>query len=94
MRRIKRKKNPNYDLYKRYLLEKGRISKSDRILITCTNDMSSGQFTGISYRKLFVKPISHDNYGFYRMRNVDFENWVLMKQRLTKLTKLKEKIDG
>lgn len=91
MSRVKGKKYPNDDLYKQYLIEKDRISKSDKILITSIVGMSNDVFTAISYRKLFVKKL--DNHGgFYRMRNEDFKNWILIKQRVDKLNRIKSKI--
>lgn len=92
MSRVKGRKYHNDDLYKQYLLEKGRISKSDKIFITSIDNMPSGQFTRISYRKLFIE--SHQNNGFYRMKNSDFKNWIIIKQRINKINQIKVKISN
>jgi len=94
MNRVKGKKYPNDDLYKEYMILKNRITKSDKILITSIDGMRNDMFTAISYRKLFVRKHIENSYGFYRMRNEDFQNWVIMKQRLNKLNKLKSKLNG
>ena len=90
MNRVKGKKYPIYDLYKEYLILKNRITKSDKIVITSAIGMSNDKFTGISFRKLFVK--TDKNYGFYRMKNDDFENWVILKQRSEKISRIKRRI--
>ena len=92
MNRVKEKKYPIYGLYKEYMILKNRITKSDKIFITSINGMSNDIFTGISYRKLFVK--KGENYGFYRMKKDDFETWVFFKKRRDKINRIKTKING
>ena len=91
MHRVKGRKYPNDNLYKQYLIETDRLNRSDRILITSLVGLESDVYTTISYRKLFIKTTNR-NWGVYRIKNEDFRNWVLMKQRLNKISKLKTKI--
>jgi hypothetical protein len=93
MHRVKWRRYPEGKLYKQYLIENNRLNKSDRILITALVGLQNDVFATISYRKLFVKKINN-NWGVYRVRNTDFQNWIIMKRRSEKLNRIKLKIHG